>query len=60
MSDETRQHYKLATGKGLDSPPKEAGRAQGYAKGGSVSHGKHGAPGHGSHGHTHTKKMHRG
>lgn len=49
MSDDaTRQHYKLATGKGLDSEPSKKG-SPGYAKGGHVHKGvkhAHTAKGH--------------
>lgn len=47
MSDATRQHYKLATGHGLDEAPSRKG-SPGYAKGGhvkAVSH-PHAAKGH--------------
>lgn len=35
MSDATRQHYKLATGSGLDSPP--TGPKSKFAKGGKAT-----------------------
>lgn len=37
MSDEAvRQRYKLATGKGLDSPPAKSTGTPGFRRGGSV------------------------
>jgi hypothetical protein len=36
MSDACRQHYKLATGKGVDSGPKKTAGTPGFAKGGAV------------------------
>lgn len=38
MSDATRQHYKLATGAGLNDAPAKTAQP-GYAKGGSVKKG---------------------
>lgn len=37
MADQaTRQHYKLATGSGLDKPPARTAGTPGFRKGGSV------------------------
>lgn len=36
MSDACRQHYKLATGKGLDAAPAKGSGTPGFKKGGPV------------------------
>lgn len=48
MTDATRQHYKMATGHGLDDSPPKTSRP-GFAKGGHVKGVSHSHSGKGHH-----------
>jgi hypothetical protein len=54
--DETRQHYQMATGRGIEHDSSGTGETRDkLSRGGSPHHEGHhqGVPGHGEHGHKH-------